>query len=184
MTISGLDVSLCHSNSFPRSVQRPGTVLPDFRSYMKQIKAAVPLYCRPKRHYVCWFCSGTSHRHVVTGTADPFQRVRVRSATATTRIESVYLSYKRRRLLTLKGRLIDCAARHVLWELAARLAHIFNYNMLIAGGMNWIRASELQRDLFTPAVNATVMNGFETREVGGKNSGGGLPPRGSVSGTF
>lgn len=44
--------------------------------------------------------------------------------------------------------------------------------------MNWIRASELQRDLFTPAVNATVMNGFETQEVGGKNSGGrrGRPP--------
>lgn len=37
--------------------------------------------------------------------------------------------------------------------------------------MNWIRASELQRDLFTPAVNATVMNGFEAQEVGGKNSG-------------
>lgn len=53
--------------------------------------------------------------------------------------------------------------------------------------MNWIRASELQRDLFTPAVNATVMNGFEAQEVGGENSRGeeeGQPPRIPSRGLF
>lgn len=35
---------------------------------------------------------------------------------------------------SLKESLIGFAAGHVLWELAARLANIFNYNMLMASG--------------------------------------------------
>lgn len=35
---------------------------------------------------------------------------------------------------SLKKRLIGFAAGRVLWELAARLANIFNYNMLMALG--------------------------------------------------